>query len=194
MDSMETSSPASPLILTSGADPAFEQAHQAHCDSVRDYAHRWNLQYHWTQFPANGPNSSWLKLDATIRLLELHPSAQVLWIDADCQVLNPSINISPWIHNPLTFSMDYNGLCAGIFSASGPDGLALLKTTKEIGRLRNHSPDKAEQTTIRWLIAGSLRWNPTFFPQSIISNPSTPTHLRQHAWLHHHWASALRKP
>jgi len=172
-----------------GASPQYAERTTKFRESLEAYARRWNFLFRFYDFPEEGFDSSWCKLDAVLDALVRHQS-RVLWVDADCQVINPDIDIRRWLSPPMTFSQDSNGLCAGIFSVVGDDGQTFLRVVQELGRLRDHVPYKAEQTTIKWLLSWCTRWNYDLIPVDVISNPECTQDIRDRAWAHHYWFSA----
>lgn len=84
--------------------------------------------YSWLPLPKLHP--SWNKVQVVLNELE-HNNDPVWWIDADMTVARPDIALESLVETdaPISFSTDWNGICAGMFRAQPCEfAVTLLKT------------------------------------------------------------------
>jgi len=113
-------------------------------------------------------------------------------MDSDILVMNPDFDLSPYFkENGISFSQDFNGLCAGCFAGHGEWFKEFLKVCLFLGDTVI-KPEFREQDTIKTLTrfwpSVTEHFHP--IPEAVIVNPKT--HFTQDPFAIHFWSGAWR--
>jgi hypothetical protein len=175
------------IVFVTGYSPGYKPA--AKCvPTLREYCNRKGYKLIVDVYDELGINTHMCKTDSV--LAALTPTNTVIWVDADCLVLDFDFDAGTLVHHELAFSQDHNGLCAG-FIVTKAVGADLFAAVKLIGRLklkwRERYVGKVDQPVIKLLLEASQKWKHSFIPVEVVSNPFCPPETIQKSFIYHLW-------
>lgn len=138
-----------------------------------------------------GPwHPSWKKLNVLSRAQRHEVS---VWVDADVFIRSFELDLSPWIiPETISFSTDYNGICAGFFVFTGQWPHWFLHTVLKLGpvELPGTSSEKHEQDTIKHLANSfpSVKRHIAQIPMLVVTNRDSNAPSMREAMAYHAWA------